>query len=123
MELDAPSHLLGMPRLETDQGVKRDYCARSGGDLMDFDEPSGAACMFGGVSPCGLDSGAPPLPVLSGPVEPCGWLAPLLVGGFVGSLPEFCACALSVASKPSATAEMIDALATFPKIIMSSPIR
>ena len=38
-----------------------------------FDDPSGADCMPGGVSPCGLEAGAPPLlPVVIGPVGPCG---------------------------------------------------
>jgi hypothetical protein len=35
-----------------------------------FDELSGATCMFGGVPPWGLVAGAPPVPVVSGPVEP-----------------------------------------------------
>ena len=58
------------------------------GDVIDLDEPSGAACMFGGVSPCGLAAGAPPLPVVTGPVEPCGWLAPSVVGDCVVPLPD-----------------------------------
>ena len=38
-----------------------------------FEDPSGADCMPGGVSPCGLEAGAPPLlPVVIGPVGPCG---------------------------------------------------
>ena len=36
-------------------------------------EPFGAACMPGGVSPCGLEAGAPPFDlVLIGPALPCG---------------------------------------------------
>ena len=35
-------------------------------------EPFGADCIPGGVSPWGLDAGAPPDLVLSGPVFPCG---------------------------------------------------
>ncbi len=35
--------------------------------------PPGAGCMSGGVPPCGLVGGAPPVPVDSGPVKPCGW--------------------------------------------------
>jgi hypothetical protein len=34
--------------------------------------PGEVACMLGGVSPCGLSGGAPPEPVLTGPVCPCG---------------------------------------------------
>jgi hypothetical protein len=33
-------------------------------------EPSGAACIPGGVCPCGLEAGAPPVPVSRGPVRP-----------------------------------------------------
>jgi hypothetical protein len=86
--------------------------------LVDLDEPSGAACIVGGVSPCGLDGGAPPLPVVIGPVEPCGWPAPLVVGDFIGSLPEFCALAIPIVSKPSATPDNIRDFAIFPNIIM-----
>ena len=35
-------------------------------------EPSGAASMPGGDCPCGLSAGAPPDPVLMGPVGPWG---------------------------------------------------
>ena len=36
-------------------------------------EPFGAACIPGGVSPCGLEAGAPPVDLVSiGPVFPCG---------------------------------------------------
>ena len=42
------------------------------GSTMVFDEPSGAACMPGGDCPWGLSAGAPPLPVVIGPVQPCG---------------------------------------------------
>jgi hypothetical protein len=38
------------------------------------DEPFGAACMPAGVSPSGLDAGAPPDVVAVGPVLPWGWL-------------------------------------------------
>jgi hypothetical protein len=37
---------------------------------MVLSEPFGAACIPDGVSPCGLDAGAPPDLVLSGPVFP-----------------------------------------------------
>ena len=52
-------------------------------------EPFGADCIPGGVSPWGLDAGAPPPdPVLIGPVFPCGCvtLPPelALVGGSLG---------------------------------------
>jgi hypothetical protein len=53
------------------------------GATIDFDEPSGAACMAGGVSPCGLAAGAPPLPVERGPVWPCGCLTPFVPGDIV----------------------------------------
>jgi hypothetical protein len=43
-----------------------------------FDEPSGAACMVGGDCPWGLAAVAPPLPVVIGPVQPCGCSCPLL---------------------------------------------
>jgi hypothetical protein len=37
---------------------------------MVLDAPPGAGCMSGGVPPCGLVAGAPPVPVESGPVQP-----------------------------------------------------
>ena len=57
-------------------------------------EPFGADCIPGGVSPWGLDAGAPPPePVLMGPVFPCGCvtLPPelVLVDGSPGSLGLF----------------------------------
>lgn len=39
--------------------------------------------MAGGVSPWGLAAGAPPLPVESGPVEPCGCFTPFVSGDIV----------------------------------------
>src|SRR5262245_50288377 len=42
------------------------------GSVVVFEEPSGADCIPGGVCPCGLEAGAPPWPVLVGPVQPCG---------------------------------------------------
>ena len=53
------------------------------GSTIVFDEPSGAACMPGGVWPCGLSAGAPPLVVLSGPVSPCGCFCPCSFGSTV----------------------------------------
>ena len=50
---------------------------------MVLDEPPGACCMFGGVPPCGLVAGAPPVPVESGPVQPWGWSWPLSSGNTV----------------------------------------
>jgi len=47
---------------------------------MVFDEPSGAGCIPGGVWPCGLPAGAPPLLVSTGPVGPCGCCAPFVSG-------------------------------------------
>src|SRR5664279_522263 len=47
-------------------------CYFLSGSTIVFDEPSGAACMPGAVSPCGLEAGAPPDLVLIGPVQPCG---------------------------------------------------
>jgi hypothetical protein len=38
------------------------------------DDSSGVACIPGGVSPSGLDAGAPPDEVSTGPVDPCGWV-------------------------------------------------
>jgi hypothetical protein len=43
------------------------YFAGSGSDA-----PGGIACIPAGASPCGLAAGAPPVPVVSGPVGPCG---------------------------------------------------
>src|SRR5262245_20733138 len=61
-----------------------------------FDDPSGAACMPGGVWPCGLSAGAPPWPVVIGPVGPCGCIWPL---SFNSVLPvECCECRLSAGS-------------------------
>ncbi len=51
------------------------------GSTMVFEEPSGAGCMPGGDCPCGLSAGAPPLPVVIGPVRPCGCSCPLLSSG------------------------------------------
>ena len=50
---------------------------------MVLDAPPGAGCMSGGVPPCGLSAGAPPVPVEFGPVQPCGWSWPLLSGNTV----------------------------------------
>jgi hypothetical protein len=46
-----------------------------------FVDPSGAACIPGGLWPCGLSGGAPPDCVLIGPVQPCGCNWPLASGG------------------------------------------
>lgn len=40
------------------------------GAVVVLDDPSGAACMPGGLWPWGLSAGAPPDPVLIGPVQP-----------------------------------------------------
>jgi hypothetical protein len=53
------------------------------GSTMVFAAPPGAGCMSGGVPPCGLAAGAPPDPVESGPVQPCGWGWPRLSGNTV----------------------------------------
>src|ERR1039458_8091343 len=47
-------------------------CYFLSGSTTVFDEPSGAACMPGALSPCGLEAGAPPDLVLIWPVQPCG---------------------------------------------------
>jgi hypothetical protein len=44
-------------------------------------DPSGAACMPGGLWPWGLSAGAPPDCVLIGPVQPCGCNWPFCSGG------------------------------------------
>jgi hypothetical protein len=44
--------------------------------MMVLEDPWGAACMPGGVCPCGLSAGAPPEPVSKGPVRPCGCVWP-----------------------------------------------
>jgi hypothetical protein len=71
---------------------KKIYCEWSGGFIV-REEPSGAACMLGGLWPCGLDGGAPPLPVSSGPVQPCGCFTPSVEGEVVVPVlfGEFCA--------------------------------
>ncbi len=57
-----PSHSFGVPSGIPDASVR-----------VVLSEPFGAACMPGGVSPCGLAAGAPPLDlVFIGPVCPCG---------------------------------------------------
>ena len=50
------------------------------GAVVVFEEPSGAGCIPGGDSPCGLEAGAPPSPVLVGPVQPCGCFWPFVSG-------------------------------------------
>ena len=51
------------------------------GSTTVFVDPSGAACMPGGLCPCGLSGGAPPDLVSSGPVQPCGCNWPFSSGG------------------------------------------
>src|SRR5664280_1670620 len=55
-------------------------CYFLSGSTTVFDEPSGAACMPGAVSPCGLEAGAPPRLVLIGPVLDPGLSAVLFSG-------------------------------------------
>src|ERR1041385_39361 len=50
------------------------------GETTVLPEPSGAGCMPGGLWPCGLSGGAPPVPVLIGPVLPCGCFSPTVSG-------------------------------------------
>lgn len=50
------------------------------GSTVVLEEPSGADCMPGGVWPCGLSAGAPPVPVWIGPVQPCGCFSPFVSG-------------------------------------------
>src|ERR1700742_3877603 len=68
----------------------------SGPEIV-LSDPSGAACMPGGVCPCGLSAGAPPpVPVVIGPVGPCGCIWPL---SFNSVLPVECSeCLLSAGS-------------------------
>jgi hypothetical protein len=61
----------------------RDHRSEGEGSTMVLDAPPGAGCMVGGVPPCGLPAGAPPVPVVSGPVQPCGCSWPLLLGNTV----------------------------------------
>src|SRR6478736_2914435 len=56
------------------------YLSVLSGAVVVFDEPSGAACMPGGLCPCGLAAGEPPLPVSIGPVQPCGCFCPIVSG-------------------------------------------
>ena len=52
------------------------------GSTIVFDDPSGAACILGGVCPCGLSAGAPPDPVSFGEGRPSGdCFSPSIVGG------------------------------------------
>jgi hypothetical protein len=69
-------------RFVSDQAelVKRP-CNHLGASIIVLLEPSGAACMPGGVCPCGLSAGAPPVPVSRGPVGPCGCVTPFMSGG------------------------------------------
>src|SRR3954454_2972197 len=53
------------------------------GSTTVLDDPSGAACMPGGLWPCGLSGGAPPEEVSIGPVQPCGCSWPLASGAVV----------------------------------------
>ena len=58
-----------------------DPCGRYfSGSTVVLEEPSGADCMPGGVWPCGLSGGAPPVPVVIGPVQPCGCFSPFTSG-------------------------------------------
>ena len=50
------------------------------GSTVVLEEPSGAGYMPGGVWPCGLVAGAPPLPVVIGPVQSCGCFSPFTSG-------------------------------------------
>ena len=71
------------------------------GATVVFEEPSGAACIPGGDWPCGLEGGAPPVPVSIGPVQPCGcfwpfvsgtgvWVRPVLYSGLSYLNPSAC---------------------------------
>src|ERR1039458_3525104 len=55
-------------------------CYFLSGSTTVFDEPSGAACRPGAVSPCGLEAGAPPEFGLIGPVQPCACNSPSFPG-------------------------------------------
>src|SRR5262245_12528203 len=69
------------------------------GPEMIFDEPSGADCMLGGVCPCGLSAGAPPSPVVIGPVGPCGCICPLSFNSVLPVL--YCECRVSSCLLPA----------------------
>jgi len=69
----------------------------AGVSTMVFDEPSGAACIPGGVWPCGLSAGAPPDFVSSGPVFPCGCAGPCFSGMIVRPV-EYCESLLGSAA-------------------------
>ena len=63
------------------RGDEFDLCGRYfSGSTVVLEEPSGADCMPGGVWPCGLSGGAPPVPVVIGPVQPCGCFSPFTSG-------------------------------------------
>ena len=69
----------------------------AGASTMVFDEPSGAACIPGGVWPCGLSARAPPDFVSSGPVFPCGCAGPCFSGMIVRPV-EYCESLLGSAA-------------------------
>lgn len=48
------------------------YRGYLGGATVVLVDPSGAGCIPGALCPWGLSGGAPPEPVLVGPVQPCG---------------------------------------------------
>src|SRR3981189_1689343 len=96
-------------RAPRNDSVSRSHFGCGFGSTTDFDEPSGAACMPGGDCPCGLAAGVPPLPVVSGPVQPWGCACPLLSSGNVVR-PSLCGespglfgsvCAIAVADAAS----------------------
>jgi hypothetical protein len=63
-------------------GMTAGYTMRYlGGSTTALVDPSGAGCMPGGLSPCGLSAGAPPDFVSDGRDEPCGCNRPLSSGG------------------------------------------
>src|ERR1700760_1325937 len=91
--------------------------------MVVLDEPSGAACIPGGLCPCGLSAGAPPVVVSIGPVQPCGCFCPFASGevrpllcceasdGLFGG----CACASTIPAEQSRQAAASAMRIVFPR--------
>jgi hypothetical protein len=77
----ATNRTLRRARLAKFTSLGTELLAYFSGSTTVLVDPSGAACIPGGLWPCGLSAGAPPEDVLIGPVQPCGCNWPLSSGG------------------------------------------
>ena len=94
-----------LPEQATEMNIRTAYLA---GAVVVFDDPSGAACIPGGLWPWGLSAGAPPEPVLIGPVQPCGCAWPFSSGGvWVGDELVCAGCAKALSTRQSAAKHKI----------------